>query len=189
MGKINPAREFLRRVKKLHDTENALTDTKWDADKREYHHRGEDGRVYWPFGFSHECSPKDCFKRDDGLWEQKKMINTHMKDGGSVVVFIWRVHPNYSCLGQPSSQNDNQLEFYEKSETEKVLFETDKLEFVWGWFDVIPPNRNIWGSSMGPTSFIVRDKETKYVHIQTQYKTELIREYNAIFSQRVKTCS
>lgn len=184
MGKINPAREFLRRVKALVDAENALTDSKWDAGKKEYHQRGEDGRNYWPFGFSHECFPEDCFKREDGLWEQKKMINTHMKDGGSVCVFIWRLHPNYSCQGQPSSQNENQLEFHDKSETEKVLLETEELEFVWKWVEVIPPNRNIWGSTMGPTFFEVRDKKTKVVLIQSASKAALLRDYKEYLSSR-----
>ena len=177
MGKVNPAREFLRRVKALCDAESALTDTKWDAEKREYHHIGEDGRNYWPFGYSHECLPEDCFKRDDGLWEQKKKINTHMDHGGSVCVFIWRTHPNYCCAGQPSRLNKNQQEFYEKSENEKVLLQTDDLEFVWKWVEVIPPNRNVWGSRMGPTFFEVRDKNTKVVHIQSASKAALIRDY------------
>ena len=181
MGKVNPVREFLRRVKALCDAENELTSSKWDADKRKYHQRGPDGRNYWPFGISRECAPEDCFKREDGLWEQKKMINTHMKHGGEVCAFIWRLHPNYSCHGQPCITNKNQKEFYEKSETEKVLFETDTLSFVWLWSEVIPPNRNKWGSSMGPTYFEVRDKKTGFVHIQTPYKAELIREYNAMF--------
>lgn len=179
MGKWkNPAREFLRRVKALEDAARDITSSKWDAKKREYHHRGEDGRKYWPFGTSHECFPKDCFKREDGLWEQKKMINTHMPDGGSVCVFIWRLHPNYCGFGQPCITNKNQVEFYEKSETEKVLLKTGELEFVWMWDEVIPPNRNIWGSSMGPTFFEIRMSGTPILREKT--KVGLLRAYNAL---------
>jgi hypothetical protein len=185
MGKVNPAREFLRRVKALTDAERELTKGGWDAEKRRYHQIGPDGRNYWPFGISRECAPEDCFKREDGLWEQKEMINTHQKDGGSVCVFIWRTHPNYCCHGQPCLTNKRQKEFYEKSETEKVLLVTDELEFVWKWEEVIPPNRNCWGSKMGPTFFEIRDKNTKEILVQSESKAALLRDYKELeFSRR-----
>jgi len=172
--KINPVNQFLKKVKALCDAEERLTDTQWDGEKREYHHVVDD-RNYWPFGISHECLLEDCFKREDGLWEQKKKINTHMKHGGSVVVFIWRLHPNYCCAGQPCSQNKNQLEFWEKSENEKILHEADGFQFVWRWTEVIPPNRNIWGSTMGKRFFEVRLMGNAI--IQTYTKAELKREF------------
>lgn len=180
MSKVNPAREFLRRVEALVKAENRLTTTKWDEKKKEHHHRGPDGRNYWPFGINHECLEKDCFKRKDGLWEQRKMINTHMKDGGEVCAFIWRLHPNYCCDGQPCISNKNQEEFYEKSETEKILYETNDLEFVWRWIEVLTPNRNRWGSTMGRTFFEIRRKEDKEPIVQSITKAGFIREYNSL---------
>jgi hypothetical protein len=180
MGKINPVRAFLREVKRLCDTEADLCDGKWDAEKKTSTQWHADGNRYWPFGISHDTLPEDCFKREDGLWQQNDKINTHDKEGGYTLVFIWRTH--ISGRGRT-----NHSEFYEKSEREKVLYETDKLEFVWKWEKVIFPTECVWSYRMGPTFFEVRDKETGYVHIQTRYKAELIREYNAMFPQTVKT--
>lgn len=163
----NPAKEFIKKVDELCKLERKLTDS-----------NGSSTPEFWPFGWEHESNPEDCFKREDGLWELKHKINTHSKNGGYRVVFIWRIHPNYCCGGQPCSTNKNQVEFYDKSETEKVLYETDTLEFVWKWYDVIRPTDTCWGSRMGKTYFEVRDKETKIVLVSQDKKAPFLRAYD-----------
>jgi hypothetical protein len=95
--------------------------------------------VYWPFMFEHECKPENCFKREDGLWEGKELISNHK------VVFIWRIEPNYCVHGQPCFSEEQIAEIYKKSETEKLLYKENDLEFYWKWYKFELPNKNIWG--------------------------------------------
>ncbi len=179
MGRVNPAREFLRRIKSLCDNVSDLTGYHWDEEKQTSTEKHPDGNYYWPFGFSHDSLPKDCFKREDGLWEQNNKINTHSKCGGYVLVFLWRIHPSHRGIATWS-------EVYEKSEREKVLYETEDLEFVWRWEKVILPTECVWSCTMGPTFFEVRDKKTKQPLIQHHQKAPFIRAYNEMFQSSKK---
>ena len=180
MAKRNLANKFFKEVKRLCDTERELTKGSWDAENRKYTHICPlDGRNYWPFGIEHEADLKDCFKRADGLWELNDKINTHCKDGGSVVVFIWRIKPNYNCYGQPSCTSDKIEDFLKNSETEKVLLEHDGFQFVWRWADVTKPTECVWGMKMGKTFFELRKDGKPY--IQSYTKAQFIREYKQLF--------
>ena len=181
MPKKNPVRQFLKRVKELCDVADSVTDNHWDADKKTYSHiNPDDGVNYWPFGFKNECLEKDCFKRNDGLWQQKQKINTHMRDGGSTIVFIWRIAPNYCIDGQPCYSGEKQQRLYMDSETEKVLYETENYEFVWTWLKWGAPTRSTWGLSATDFYFQVRDKKTHVVNLQEKTKAAFLRRYNAL---------
>jgi len=142
----NPAKEFLKRVKRFKDFTQTLRE------------RDPMTNIYWPFMNNYEANLEDCFKREDGLWEKKEKINTHCKNGGYRVVFIWRIHPNYCVHGKPCFTADHKAEFLEKSETEKILLEFKNFQFVWKWHDIVMPTNNIWGMSMGKPYFELRNE-------------------------------
>ena len=143
---MNLANKFLKRVKALQDAADLWKQEKKNPGTRE---------KYWFVTSSMECAPEDCFKREDGLWEQKEKINTHI-DGGQIKIAIWRLHPNYCCAGRPVYSHEAVKEFRAKSEMEKVLLVEDGYEFVWLWREVIMPTKNVWGMSMGPRFFQLR---------------------------------
>jgi hypothetical protein len=153
---------FLKRVKELSDTANKISN--------------EEG--YWPFSYSHEAKEKDCFKRPDGLWQLNHKINCHMKDGGSTVIFIWRIAPNYCTAGQPCYSAEQRFNFLQQSETEKVLVKHEGYEFVWMWDELTGPTKNIWGLSMGETYYVLRKDNEILV------KTN-VKKY---FREEVKRC-
>lgn len=136
----------------------------------------------WFYGSNRECLKKDCFRREDGLWEGKNKINTHSKDGGQRVVFLWRIAPNYCTYGQPCYSESDRTRLYNESETEKVLLVIDEYEFVWKWycFSKSSPNRIIWGLKMGITYFEMRDKQTKEVLVRTNVKKHFVEAYDEI---------
>jgi len=171
MKKVNPSRQFIKKVEHLINTVHELTQS--------------DTQEYWPFGYSHEALETECFKREDGLWELKDKINPHI-NGGQKVVFIWRKHPEPCYGGRPVYSSEKEKEIYEKSETEKVLFETDKLEFVWTWHYFRHPTEYVWSYIMGPAFFEVRIKETKQIVIRETKKGPFIRCYNDLFPAETK---
>lgn len=168
--KLNPAKEFLKKIK------NTVDAGKLETNKEEV----------WFTSWDCECLKKDCFKRKDGLWEKRDKINTHGKDGGQRRIFIWRIAPNYCCAGQPCYISYDRLKFYNKSETEKILVKTDKYEFVWKWYDFSYdyPNRTIWGLRMGKTYFEIRNRQTKEVYVRTRVKKHFIEAYTEIETGR-----
>ena len=132
----------------------------------------------WPFGWSNECNPCDCFKRPDGLWEQYNKINTHMPHGGNIKIFLWRIDPNYCCAGRPIYTHDRQQQFLQNSETEKILVTQDNYEFVWKWNTIILPTTTCWGIKMGAPYYELRINGI--IEIQTPIKAEFIRQYKAL---------
>jgi hypothetical protein len=145
---MNAVNEFFRKVKRL----------KAALEKQTGFNRPRDN---WPFGWSAECNPEDCFKRPDGLWQQKKRINTHMTEEGAsepghVKIFLWRVKPNYCTAGRPCFDANKKAAFLQESETTKVILTRDGYEWVWRWETVQLPTENVWGMKMGEAFFEVR---------------------------------
>lgn len=151
--------KFFKEIKRLKDLERKITRQKG----------------VWPFGWSHECIPEDCFKRPDGLWEQREKTNAHLHHGGETVVFIWRVEPNYCIHGQPVVTHDRVLQYLVNSETEKLIVAEDGYEFFWKWDEVKRPTSTCWGMGMGKPYYEMRKDGN--VLIQTQIKAEFLRQY------------
>jgi len=175
MGKKNPAREFLKRVKALQDR------AEWMGG----HQNGklvdavdDDGRKVWPFTHDHECHRNQCKKRPDGLWERTQCQYHGAKDYKNV--FLWRLFPNYCCWGRPVCTSDKQQEFLDKSETEKILLDEDGIQWVWKWSTVRLPTRVLWGMGMGPTYFEVRKGDE--ILLQSATKVGVTRWYKEAVS-------
>jgi len=169
-----PENEFLRRVQKLKDTlENIVG---FGRPNRE---------DYWPFGFEHESKIEDCFKRDDGLWQLKKNINQHDYGcghcRGNIVIFIWRIEPNYCCAGQPCFSAQEVHDKFVKSETRKILLSHDGYDYVWRWAEFLYPTSNHWGLRQGPT-FFEMCKDGKCL-VRAEKKTEFKRKVRNFFKE------
>ena len=163
----SPVNKFFREIKRLEKTRDKYSNT-------------DEG--YWPFNNDSEVAPEDCFKREDGLWQKKEKINTHCSDGGSTIVFLWRVEPNYSCRGRPVMSHERVKQFLKNSETEKVLLSYKGYDFVWMWDTVYLPTETRWGICKGSCFYELRkcgmalfrayDKKTFRDH-STWYLNEL----------------
>ena len=135
----------------------------------------------WPFGYSMECNPQDCWKRTDGLWEARELL--HGKDKQ---VFLWRIEPNYCCGGQPVYTGDRVARFLKNSETEKELHTHGEYSFVWCWSSPRMPTRFVWGMSVGPTRYELRWNGTVLASDTT--KVGFRRQVEAVLrSREVKT--
>jgi hypothetical protein len=134
---------------------------------------GQEG--VWPFGYAYECNPSYCFKRPDGLWQKNEKINTHLPHGGSTVIFLWRLEPNYCCAGRPVYTADRVHQFLTNSETEKVILTIGDYTFSWKWDTVKMPTATCWGMKMGYPYYELR-KGTS-VLIQTEVKADFVRKY------------
>tara|TARA_R110002020_G_scaffold475286_1_gene709421 strand:+ start:75 stop:590 length:516 start_codon:yes stop_codon:yes gene_type:complete len=146
---MNPVNKLFKEVKKLEDSLKSINSN------HPFSSNGE--KQIWT-KFYHDCEPKDCFKRDDGLWETPPEVY----NGNKVrkFVFIWRYHPNYCYRGRPHYTHTEQLEFIDKSETEKVLHTYEGYELGWAWDEISGPTNIVWG--MSPTGwhyFLRKDGE------------------------------
>jgi hypothetical protein len=164
----NPTNQFFKKVKALEDAADLWKKARKDPSIRE---------KYWFVTSDMECAPKDCFKRDDGLWEKKEKINTHCSHGGQIVIAIWRLWPNYCCFGRPSYPKVDT--FREESETEKILHTHAGYQFVWGWDEVILPTSICWGMRKGPCWFQLR-KDGEVI-VQESSKAAFKRACNPVF--------
>jgi hypothetical protein len=165
--KHNPITRFFNAIKKL---EKAANIRHTDPEARE---------KYWFYTNSIDCKIDECFKREDGLWEQKDKINTHMPHGGQIKIGIWRIEPNYCCHGRPIYTPGKVQEYLDKSETEKVLYVHNGYEFVWKWDYFDMPTDICWGLRQGPRFFELRkDGE---ILVQSDKKTVFRRLCNDIF--------
>lgn len=146
---INHSNRFFKQVKLFDDSLEAVS----RLNKKFGHNPvGLDGIEIFQ-KWSHECDAGDCTKRADGLWEtQPESYGKKLRR----FVFVWRIHPNYCCAGRPHYTYEEQKEFLEKSEKEKVLYTYDGFEFVWGWDTIRHPTHFVWGMRMGQTFFMLR---------------------------------
>jgi len=165
---MRPENLFLKRIKELQGTAEQYCGLSANTQDK-----------YWPFYDSYEALEKDCFKREDGIWQLNYKINTHIK-GGSTVLFIWRIAPNYCCHGQPLYTEDKIQEFLKQSETEKVLLIHKDYEFVWTWNEFHRPTRNIWGLKKGPDYLVLR--KNGEILVKTQVKKHFLETVHRILT-------
>lgn len=166
--KHNPISRFFNEIKKLEKASMIR------------HTHPETREKYWFSTNSIDCKANECFKRDDGLWEQKGKINTHMPHGGQIKIGIWRIEPNYCCAGRPIYSSKQIREYLDKSETEKILHVYNGYEFVWSWDYFDMPTKDCWGLRQGERFFELRkDGE---ILVRVKYKTVFRRLCNEIFS-------
>jgi len=142
MANVNHCNRFFKKVDELHKMSSGWGHPDYD-----------DNDVRILRTYSHECEPKDCFLRPDGMWESyPESYGRYMRK----FIFAWRIHPNYCCAGKPYFNWSQQKEFMDKSETDKVLYEYNGYEFVLYWYELTPPNHIVWGMKMGKTYFGMR---------------------------------
>lgn len=117
----------------------------------------------WPFTFERECKMEDCFKRPDGLWQDKRLHYS-----GDKHIFIWRLSPNYCVQGKPFFSAQRRYDLFKSSETSKVLLTEQDLEFRWEWYewDQHYPSDNVWGLKMTTPTIAVYRKGTRIFHVK-----------------------
>ena len=145
--KAKPENVFIKKVKVLLKTINDISN--------------QEG--YYPFGTSYEAAEKDCIKRPDGLWELKGKDHN-----GCKVVFLWRLGSKYCILGQPIYDADKRIEYFNNSETEKVIHTHNGIEYVMAWYEWLLPTKNVWGLRQGPVYLVMRRKKNKRVLVRTE---------------------
>jgi hypothetical protein len=160
MRKVVHTNKFFKEIKRLDDAHN-----KYNMGQV------EDDLEVWSW-YTHDCNDDEAKLRDDGLWE-------HV-DGGRKYIFVWRYHPNYCYHGKPHYNHNEELEFMEKSETEKVLYTYKGYEFVWGWEDLDPPTWCVWGMKPGPRYFYLRKDGVEL--LCTDVKKYFREDVEAIFA-------
>jgi hypothetical protein len=135
------------------------------------------------FYSTYDCNPDECFKRDDGLWQLNRRVNCHNygcgHSRGHLAAFLWRIAPKfYNTSGQPCYSFDQEKEFMEKSETEKVLVSHNGFEYIWRWNTFNRPNRNIWGLTKGPSFFELRKDHAFYA--RSAVKADFLRQVSSL---------
>jgi len=120
--------------------------------------------IYYPEGFddgkygehsSYECKENECHKSPDGRWI------TNQPTADRAHRFFWRIEPNYNCYGKPSFSAEKKKDLFNKSETKKVIHETNKHSICLEWFKFDLPTEVIWGLGQGPVYITIYEGNEK----------------------------
>lgn len=106
---------------------------------------------------SYECKAKDCHKAADGRWvtNHNTAHDGRSREPVAPNRFLWRIEPNYCIHGKPFFSAQQIADIFARSETKKVIHETNRHSVCLEWFKFDYPTDNIWGLRQGPVHITV----------------------------------
>lgn len=156
MSKKDPLRQFFKTLKKIEE----------DLQKFSQSEKG-----YWPFNYECEIEKSNLIKFNDFLY------HTKVSHPPRTCIFLWQVHPNYTCWGQPGYTEDRRKEILSKSELRKDLIKYGDLTFslTRSGFQRGYPNANIWGLKISRHEMAIFQKvgDADILIFQTSVKKHL----------------
>jgi hypothetical protein len=169
----NPINKFFKEIKRLKTELHTLS-------------REPDGimslRGVWGSIYDDHNHGKGCKTRylKRGIWKS----TYHRGQGQQINYSIFKVYPNYCCAGRPHYSQEQLNEFYEKSETEKILVTENGYELVWMWDQWEAPTYCYWGYKPSGWCYMIRKDGEELARAYT--KTDFHRQASSYFDIEYK---